>query len=226
MKFFFKPSTIVFTAEKDQLTAFEQQYPQLQAIIKGLLRSYEGIFDFAASINEMQLAKFIEKKLPDVLNELQQLHQSGIIAYSPRKDKPQVTLLQNRMYADSFILNLSDYLKRKQNFEKRIQAITKYAQQTIMCRSRMIAAYFNDPGVKPCGICDNCINQNDLVISMEEFEMIAGEIFQHLSLHPLMPKDLIKKLTGIKKEKFWKVINYLQSEKKINVTKTGEIEKI
>ncbi len=223
---FFKPSTIVFTAEKDQLNAFEQQYPQLQAIIKGLLRSYEGIFDFAASINEMQLAKFIEKKLPDVLNELQQLHQSGIIAYSPRKDKPQVTLLQNRMYADSFILNLSDYLKRKQNFEKRIQAITKYAQQTIMCRSRMIAAYFNDPGVKPCGICDNCINQNDLVISMEEFEMIAGEIFQHLSLHPLMPKDLIKKLTGIKKEKFWKVINYLQSEKKINATKTGEIEKI
>ena len=223
---FFKPSTIVFTAEKDQLNAFEQQYPQLQAIIKGLLRSYEGIFDFAASINEMQLAKFIEKKLPDVLNELQQLHQSGIIAYSPRKDKPQVTLLQNRMYADSFILNLSDYLKRKQNFEKRIQAITKYAQQTIMCRSRMIAAYFNDPGVKPCGICDNCINQNDLVISMEEFEMIAGEIFQHLSLHPLIPKDLIKKLTGIKKEKFWKVINYLQSEKKINVTKTGEIEKI
>ena len=223
---FFKPSTIVFTTEKDQLNAFEQQYPPLQAIIKGLLRSYEGIFDFAASINEMQLAKFIEKKLPDVLNELQQLHQSGIIAYSPRKDKPQVTLLQNRMYADSFILNLSDYLKRKQNFEKRIQAITKYAQQTIMCRSRMIAAYFNDPGVKPCGICDNCINQNDLVISMEEFEMIAGEIFQHLSLHPLMPKDLIKKLTGIKKEKFWKVINYLQSEKKINVTKTGEIEKI
>ena len=223
---FFKPSTIVFTAEKDQLNAFEQQYPQLQAIIKGLLRSYEGIFDFAASINEMQLAKFIEKKLPDVLNELQQLHQSGIIAYSPRKDKPQVTLLQNRMYADSFVLNLSDYLKRKQNFEKRIQAITKYAQQTIMCRSRMIAAYFNDPGVKPCGICDNCINQNDLVISMEEFKLIAGEIFQHLSLHPLMPKDLIKKLTGIKKEKFWKVINYLQSEKKISVTKTGEIEKI
>lgn len=223
---FFKPSTIVFTAEKDQLNAFEQQYPQLEAIIKGLLRSYEGIFDFAAGINEMQLAKFIQKKLPDVLKELQQLHQSGIIAYSPRKDKPQVTLLQNRMYADSFVINLADYLQRKQNFEKRIQAITKYVQQTIMCRSRMIAAYFNDPGVKACGICDNCINQNDLVISIEEFEMIAGKIFQQLSLHPILPKELIKKLTGIKKEKCWKVINYLQAEKKINVTKTGEIEKI
>ena len=223
---FFKLSTIVFTAEKDQLNAFEQQYPQLDAIIKGLLRSYEGIFDFAANINEMQLAKFIQKKLPDVLKELHQLHQSGIIEYSPRKDKPQVTLLQNRMYADSFVINLVDYLKRKQNFEKSVQAITKYVQQTIMCRSRMIAAYFNDPGVKACGICDNCINQNDLVISVEEFEMIAAKIFQYLAERPLLPKELIKKMSGIKKEKFWKVTNYLQAEKKINITRAGEMEKI
>lgn len=223
---FFKPSTIVFTAEKDQLNAFEQQYPQLDAIIKGLLRSYEGIFDFVANINEMQLAKFIQKKLPDVLKELQQLHQSGIIEYSSRKDKPQVTLLQNRMYADSFVINMVDYLQRKQYFEKRIQAITKYVQQTIMCRSRMIAAYFNDPRVKACGICDNCINQNDLVISIEEFEMIATKIFQYLAERPILPKELIKKMTGIKKEKFWKVTHYLQAEKKINITREGEMEKL
>ena len=223
---FFKPSTVVFTAEKDQLTIFEQQYPQLEAVIKGLLRSYEGIFDFAANISEIQLAKFIQKKLPDVLKELLQLHQSGIISYAQRKDKPQLTLLQNRMYADSFVINLADYLQRKQNFENRIQAITKYVQQTIMCRSRIIATYFNDPNVKACGICDNCINQNDLVISVEEFEVIAAKIFEQLSLDTLQPKELIKKLTGIKKEKFWKVTNYLLAEKKINITQTGEMEKI
>ena len=222
---FFKPSTVVFTAEKDQLNAFEQQHPQLEAVIKGLLRSYEGIFDFTASIIEMQLAKFIQKKLPDVLTDLQQLHQAGIIEYSPRKDKPQVTLLQNRMYADSFVINLADYLKRKQNFENRIQTIIKYVQQTIMCRSRIIAAYFNDTSVKACGICDNCINQNDLVISIEEFEMISARIFQELSQQSIVPKELLKKLTGIKKEKFWKVTNYLLAEKKISITKAGEMGK-
>ena len=221
---FFKPSTVVFSVDKNQLNEFEQQYPQLEPTIKGLLRSYEGIFDFPATIYETELAKFIQKKLPPVLQDLHQLHQLGIIDYSPRKDKPQVTLLQNRMYADSFIINLSDYLKRKQNFENRIQAITKYVQQTIICRSKIIASYFGDTRVQACGICDNCINQNDLVISIEEFEMIAGKIFQFVAEQPMMPKELIKKITGIKKEKFWKVTDYLQAEKKIKISREGKIE--
>ena len=222
---FFKPSTIVFTIDKDELVDFEKHNPELEPIIKGLLRSYEGIFDFAASINEAQLATFIQKKLPDVVWQLQKLHQLGVINYSHRKDKPQITLLQNRMYADSFVINLADYLKRKQNFDTRVQAITKYVQQTIRCRSKMIAAYFNDKHVKPCGICDNCINQHDLVISTEEFEMIAAKIFEEITLSPLIPKELIKKLPGIKKEKFWKVADYLQAEKKIIISKSGAMEK-
>jgi ATP-dependent DNA helicase RecQ len=223
---FFKPSTLVFTTYKNQLNAFEQQYPQLEPVIKGLLRSYEGIFDFACSVNEIQLAKFIQKKLPDVLKELQQLHQLGIVEYSPRKDKPQVTLLQNRMYADSFVINLSDYVKRKQNFENRIQAIINYVKETILCRSRMIAAYFNDTSLKACGICDNCIAQANLVVNTEEFEMIAGKIFQLITEQPILPKELIKKLPGINKAKFWKVTDYLLSEKKIKTTNDGEIQKI
>lgn len=223
---FFKPSTIVFICEKNELNEFEQQHPQLELVIKGLLRSYEGIFDFATTIYETQLANFIHKKLPDVLQQLQVLHQSRIIDYSFRKDKPQLTLLQNRMYADSFMINLSDYAQRKLNFEKRVKAITVYVQQTIQCRSRTIAAYFNDINVKACGICDNCIRQQDLQISTEEFALITGEIFQRISEHAVLYKELLKNLKGIRKEKFWKVFNYLQAEKKICISKEGMIEKI
>ncbi len=223
---FFKNSTLVFNCDKEQLVAFEQQYPQFEAVIKGLLRSYEGIFDFPAAIYESQLAKFIQKKLPELLKELKQLHQLGIVDYTPQKDKPQITLLQNRMYADSFVINLTNYLKRKQNFEKRIDSIYNYIQQTTICRSRLIAAYFNDLAIKECGICDNCINQNDLVIDVEEFETIAASIFKQLAKKPLLPAELIKKLADIKKEKFWKVMDYLQAENKINFNKEGKMQKI
>ena len=222
---FFKPSTLVFTCDKNQLSAFEEQYPQLEPIIKGLLRSYEGIFDFPATVNESELAKFIQKKLPDTQKELTQLHQLGLIDYSPRKDKPQITLLQNRMYADSFVINLTDYLKRKENFKNRIESIISYVKETVICRSRMIAEYFNDAGLKACGICDNCINQANLVISTQEFEMIAGKIFEQIDKQSIMPKELMKKLTGINKNKFWKVTDFLLSEKKISITKEGQIEK-
>ena len=222
---FFKPSTLVFNCDKDQLNDFEKQYSQLEAVIKGLLRSYEGIFDFPATIYETQLAKFIQKKLPELTKELQQLNQLGIVEYSPRKDKPQITLLQNRMYADSFVINLTDYLQRKQNFEKRIDSIYKYIQQTNTCRSQLIASYFNDRTIKKCGICDNCINQNDVVISIEEFENIAVKIFQHLAEKPILPDELMKKLANVRKEKFWKVTDYLQAEKKIHFNKEGKMQK-
>ena len=198
---------------------------QLEAVIKGLLRSYEGIFDFPATIYETQLAKFIQKKLPELIKELQQLNQLGIVEYSPRKDKPQITLLQNRMYADSFVINLTDYLQRKQNFEKRIESIYKYIQQINTCRSQLIASYFNDRTIKKCGICDNCINQNDVVISIEEFENIAAKIFQHLAEKPILPDELMKKLANVRKEKFWKVTDYLQAEKKIHFNKEGKMQK-
>ena len=222
---FFKPSSLVFTCERDQLNAFEEQYPEMTEVVKGLLRSYEGIFDYPATINEAELAKFIQKKIPDVLEQLNKMHRLGILNYSARKDKPQVTLLQNRMYADSFVINLTNYLERKKNFDKRIKTIARYIEQSIMCRSRMVALYFNDNTVKNCGICDNCINQNDLVVSSEEFEMITEKILKEITAQAQTPADIIK-LTGIKKEKFWKVINYLQAEKKVNVTKEGLLEKM
>ena len=72
----------------------------------------------------------------------------------------------------------------------------------------MIALYFNDSTVKNCGICDNCINQNELVVSSDEFKTITEKIFEAISKHPLKPTEIII-MTGIKKEKFWKVLQIL-----------------
>ena len=223
---FFKPSTIVFTIERNQLVEFEKDYPELDEIIKGLLRSYEGIFDFPATIYETQLAKFLKKNIDTIKQELLQLNQHGIIDYSPQKDKPQVTLLQNRMYADSFQINLANYLKRKQNFEVRIASMINYAKDAVSCRSQIIAKYFNSPTVNSCGICDNCINQKPIEVSKEEFEQLTIFIFQQINKIPIAANELLKQLNGVKKEKFWKVIGYLQAEKKLAVNSEGLITKL
>ncbi|MEJ7672021.1 MAG: hypothetical protein WKF59_04785 [Chitinophagaceae bacterium] len=38
----------------------------LEPVIKGLLRSYEGIFDYPSVIHENQLAGFINKEVMDI----------------------------------------------------------------------------------------------------------------------------------------------------------------
>ncbi len=220
---FFKPSSLVFNTDRQHLEEFEKQFPHLEPLLKGLLRSYEGIFDYPATIYESGLAKFLRKNIADVKRELQLLQQHGIANYSPQKDTPQLTLLLNRMYADSFVINLENYLQRKKNFETRIKAITDYILNTTTCRSQMIATYFNDLDVKACGICDNCINKKSLVISKEEFEDIANYIFDFVDKKNTGIKDLLNSRKSFKKEKMWKVIDYLQAEKKLIVNKEGII---
>ena len=219
----FKPSLVVFSAEKEQLESFEKQFPQYEEIIKGLLRSYEGIFDYPASIYENDLASFLKKKPVEIKLALQQLQQYGIINYTPQKDTPQLTLLLNRMYADSFAIDLENYHERKKKFEIRLKAIIQFINNTTHCRSKIIAAYFNDNHVKPCGICDNCINQKILVISKEEFDQITSYIMEFTKTGTTGIKDILAQAKRFKKEKIWKVINYLQAENKIKVDKEGII---
>ncbi len=219
----FKPSTVLFTANKNDLTEFEKIHPELEPTIKGLLRSYEGIFDFPATVYESQLAKFVKKDTNTVKKELKVLNDYGIIYYTPQKDKPQITLLQNRMYADSYSINMINYLERKRNFEIRAAAIISYIKSTVDCRATIIAAYFNAPPANLCGICDNCINQKAVVISKEEFDEISSTIILLVKDFAMPLKDIQNKFKNIKKEKIWKVINFLQAENKISIDKEGKL---
>ncbi len=219
----FKPATVLMVANRNDLTEFEKLYPDLDPIIKGLLRSYEGIFDFPATIYESQLAKFIKKEIDSVKKELKLLNDYGIILYSPQKEKPQLTLLKNRMYADSYSINTVDYLERKRNFEHRVSAITNYIINNNQCRGKIIASYFAANARNTCGICDNCINEKALIITKEEFENISSGIIQLVKETALPFNEIQHLLKGVKKDKLWKVINYLQSENKISVNKEGNI---
>ncbi|MEO5781799.1 MAG: ATP-dependent DNA helicase RecQ [Ginsengibacter sp.] len=215
----FLPSTVVFTANKDELTVFENSYPDLELVVKGLLRSYEGIFDYPSAIYENQLAGFIKKDVVDLTSDLKKLEHFGILEFHPQKDKPQVRFLRNRINTEDFRIDQDNSYKRKTAFEKRLKAMLDYIN-TKACRSKAIANYFNDVSVKPCGVCDNCINEKAIVISKTEFENIVEQI-KKLTNVPVASNVLLQNLNMFKKEKVWKVLNYLQAENKVSISLEG-----
>ena len=220
---FFKPSTVVFTTNREEITDFEKQQPALEPLVKGLLRSYEGVFDFPATVYESKLAKFIQADIATVKADLQKLNKYGIISYSAQKETPQITLLQNRMYNDNYQVNTADYLKRKQNFEDRVHAMIGYIQKERSCRSQHIAGYFSPVKISACGICDNCINEKVLSISTEEFNVITSQIINCTKDKYVSVEEILTTMRSIKKEKVWKVINYLLAEEKIKTDKDGRL---
>ncbi|MDQ6755851.1 MAG: RecQ family zinc-binding domain-containing protein, partial [Bacteroidota bacterium] len=220
----FLPSTVVFTINKDALYEFEKSHQTLEPVIKGLLRSYEGIFDYPSSVYENQLAGFIKKDVATVKSDLKKLQQFGVIEYHPQKDKPQIKFLQNRINVEDFAINQKNLFKRKIAFEKRLQAMLNYVK-TKRCRSKTIGNYFNDISIKPCGICDNCIHEKGIIISKTEFENITAVIEDLSGKVPVHFNLLFKGLNNFNKEKVWKVLNYLQAENKISITEDGLVGK-
>lgn len=220
---FFKPSTVVFNATREMIDDTGNMYPGLDYLIKGLLRSYEGIFDFPATINENRLSSFLQTDAGIIRNDLNKLHELGIIDYNAQKDSPQILLLKNRMYADSYSFNIAGYRNRKTSYEKRIASMISYIELDSECRSRYIGRYFDAPVDRSCGICDNCINKKEVEISTDEFEAISAKIYQLVHSAPVPVQTLISNWKGKSRIRAWKVIDFLVGENKLKTDGKGSI---
>lgn len=221
----FLPSQVKFIIPKEVLLDFEQSHPALEPVMKCLLRTYEGVYDNRVSVHEKQIAKLTYKKTDDVKNELLQLNTLGVIEYLPQKETPQIYYIINRAPAQFLYINHENYLHRKQQFELRTEAMLRYLDLKKECRSKYISAYFGDNLTKDCGICDVCLQNKSNTISEKEFNNIQQRIFHHVNGKSIAVKDLLQQLAGIKKEKIWKVLEFLQSEQKISIDEFGIVTK-
>ena len=220
---FFRPSTVIFTATKSQLQDFEQQHPELEPMVKALLRSYEGIFYFVTTVYEGLLAKFVKLNKDEVVVLLNKLHQYGIIQYSPPTDKPQVYLIKSRMYSDDFKIDGQQLAIRKDQHKKRTLAIAHYIEDENACRSQLLATYFGAAHDKKCGICDNCIDNSQRELDPQEFEALYNQIILATKNEAIEITHLIKLLRPHSNAHIWKAIDFLQSEELLEKEKDGFI---
>lgn len=219
----FLPARVQFVSTKNTLYNFEKEHPAAEPLIKAMLRSYEGIFDYPVPIHEKSLACTTKQDAGMVRTLLEFLDRYEIIRYYPQKDKPQVYFHRDRAAAEFLQINQVDYLSRKTVFSKRIAEFLKYIGEKTNCRSVAIAAYFGDASVPRCGICDNCMEQRRQSLSQEEFQLINDRIRGALSANGLPAEELFRQLPGIRKEKAWQVIDFLQAENKIAVDANGHV---
>ena len=219
----FLPSRVTFITGKDPLYEFEKQHAELEPLVKTLLRTYEGIFDQPVSIYEKMIAGILRQDVETTVSQLKKLHAFSIIQFDQQKDSPQIFFIQNRIRTGDLVFNEKKYRQRKEQLTRRIHDFIKYIIGKKTCRSTMIGGYFGDKEMKACKICDNCLDYHNNELTAEEFEKIHQQIMAVIRPRPFQSRDLLKHLPGIKKEKAWKVVHFLQAENKIEVDKDGMI---
>ena len=217
----FIPSKVQFVADKISIEAFEKNFPQLEPVMKCLLRTYSGILENIVFINEKLIAKLCRMPYEKVFASLDELKRYHIIAYTPQKETPQIYFNLNRAAASNLHINHEAYFKRKQQFELRVETMLKYLKETKKCRSQIISNYFDAGFVKECGVCDNCLSKKNVALTDEEFKQIQGKIVMEIPEQGIAIKELLQHFRIVKKEKFWKVMQFLQDQKLVKIDQMG-----
>jgi ATP-dependent DNA helicase RecQ len=216
----FRPSHIQFTTDAEQMNEFEKLYPDLDVVIKTLLRTYPGIFDASTTVYEKQLSRLSRLPVEELTTKLEALHKYRVIDYKPQQENPQVYFITNRAPANYLNINEKIYAERKLIYSERVQQMISYLKDTKSCRSQFIADYFGENIADKCGVCDHCLAEKQQHFPAEEFNSITEKIKKQLSIHPATPENLLISIK-VPKVKFWKVINFLLDE---NIIVKGENE--
>jgi ATP-dependent DNA helicase RecQ len=220
----YMPSRVQFISGKEGIEEFEYRYPELEPIIKGLLRTYSGVFDHSVRIRESNLAWILKRDLQTIYEQLALLNNANIILYSPKKELPQLCYLQDRIRAEDLNINYETYLQRKQEYVERIEKMIGYVNTT-SCRSVYIGQYFGDEAITRCGVCDRCRDNKQKKMGIDEFQVIATNVLDLLKISSMTMYELLNK-AEVEETALKEVITTLKRENLIKIVQDGRIERV
>lgn len=184
-----KASRLLFTLQRDELYKLREQDDKTELLVRTLLRSYTGLFTDYAFINEDSLATRTGLNRRQVYEILMRLSKQHILKYIPRKKTPYIIYTRERLDVDEIILPPSIYDERKQQYEKRINAMLDYVDDEIACRSRKLLRYFGEKNEHECGQCDICLGRKHAKKEYSE-QSLRSELLELLSGETLTPADV------------------------------------
>lgn len=220
---FYQPSQLKAIAGKDVLYKFQVEHKNLEPLIKFILRTSEGVFEDYVPLEEESVAPRLKLSVTKVTEQLHALQRYGLFSYRPRKNTPQVVLLQHRVKREDLRLDENSIAQRKEEYAARVKAMQNYVTEMNTCRTRLLVQYFGETTTQDCGICDVCVARKRAGLSATEFSLVTQQIENELQQNPLLPHDLYQKL-NFKKEHLNTATEYLLEAGRIVKNEEGELQ--
>lgn len=209
----FIPSRFKFEVDFHELYKFQVQAAKYDPLIKAILRTYGGVFDFYVPINEYEFAKKLGVSYETIVQLLEGLEKQQIGSYLRSTDKPQLQFLQPRVDYKNLYIDTEFIRERKQVKGEQIQAIYRFLD-TKACRSKTILYYFGEENSTYCGECDLCLRRKHLATIEAKIEQEIRVLLMEKSLEL---HELIDNLTVGSDEQKLKVLRTLTDEGKVAI---------
>ena len=218
------PSRLMMTVDKESLYRYEVMHPEHEALLKAIMRTYGGVFDYFTQIREEELAKSLSTTYIEIIKQLRIFQQNNLLQYEERNENPQLFFLQQRLRVDMLQFNTELLSKRKENYHKRIQAMLHYLKDHAHCRNETLLNYFDEEETSRCGICDVCLRRNKLEVSDIEFEHIIEQLKSSLTKNQLEYNQLVQTVHGVTEEKLLHTLRWLIDQNMITENESHQLQ--
>ncbi len=148
---------VMFLLGRNDLYQLDQLAPSQDAVVTALLRSYGSLFVDLTYIDEALIARQAELTIQQVYFALKSLAARHIIQFIPRRKIPFISYTRNRVDGDKVVIPKEVWESRREQYEKRIKSMIRYAKNDEVCRSRQLLAYFGEENDRDCKQCDVCL---------------------------------------------------------------------
>ncbi|WP_439151799.1 RecQ family ATP-dependent DNA helicase [Winogradskyella sp.] len=181
---------IQFITSNTVLFKYLETHLNLNTIVKVLLRTYGGIFEYETKVNLNLVIKKTELPEKDVIEQLIQLEKDEVISLQIANTDSEITFLKPR--EDDITINPIRKTVEQQHQLKhqQIEAVLDYIENNIECRSIQLLSYFGEKSKQKCGICSVCI-ESDSKSTTEKSKRVTLEIIEQLNNRTLSSRDLL-----------------------------------
>jgi ATP-dependent DNA helicase RecQ len=210
---------IQFITSNTTLFSYLENHMELNTVVKVLLRTYGGIFDYDTKVDLNLVVTKCNLPEKTVIEQLQRLEKDGIISLEMAHTDSEITFLKPR--EDDITINPIAKIIEQQNQlkQRQIEAVISYVNNDSVCKSLYLLDYFGESGHEACGICSVC-QSKQLKTHRTNLDGLKAAILETLETEALSSRQLLDDL-NCSEQALIHGLNELLELKKITLTATN-----
>jgi len=208
---------IQFLTTNAVLFNYLETHLDLNILVKVLLRTYGGIFDYETKVNLNLIIHKANLSEKQIIEQLQRLENDEVISLQMANTDSEITFLKPREDAITINPIAKTIAQQHQLKHKQIDAVLNYIENDSVCKNQQLLAYFGEKIKTNCGKCSVCKakkpdrdSTSNKSISQQILTTLQGEDLssrQLLQIIKCSEKDILKSLSELIETKKIKITN-------------------
>lgn len=194
---FFEQNKLKINLSPQALQSLQNQNEKWFSLLQLLLRMQGGLFEEAKAISLNLIAMKANLSEGELLVELQKMQEHGFIEFSKASALPSIQFINERVDKRYLKLDTKRINQRKQVQLNKLEAMIKFADSDLICRSRSMLLYFGESNAGDCGACDICLEKDRDHLTQKKLDDITKKMSQLKGLKPLSMKELGSIIKGV-----------------------------